>query len=320
MFREPAILILAVLTIGAQHVSAQEQSEPGVLLRNASSTVIYNYAAESGQGRSGTGGGAEANEVDMPAVSSRLTKYRATILIENVGSKQIFAVTWVHSEQDRSKSSWRRLRIQQVILPGQTVELHKAVLSESSIGDRAMIDKIEYVDGTTWQRRAGSRDHEAVSGPPRVLLFPNKQGPPDRTYFNFEFGVRGDLELGQFVDLYFGHYIPNGDSSWFQVESGENSYSQIKDLGELAWSEVTTVPILPASTEPFLRMTFRYNAGRLAQMTPANVLVKAIVGHLYVVHSKALKIDRYAMFRVEAINAQGVCTISWKLVPSPESR
>ena len=280
MFRAFAILILAFLAIATNQVLAQDQSNPGLVLRNVNSQAIYNYDAESGQGRSGPGGGAEANQVDMPAVPSNLTKYHASIVVENVGTRQIFAVTWLQSEQPRRKSAtWHRFRIQQVILPGQTAMLRRTVLTESPIGN----DK--------------------------------------RSLVNFELGVGADLTNGSPYDLRFGGYSLNGDSSWFEAATGENSHSQIKDLGEQAWSAISEVPVVPASVETITgKMTFNYKAGGPAQVSPENVLVKAIIGHIYVVHTKTDKIDRYAMFRVETIDPKGVCTISWKLAPSPESK
>lgn len=47
--------------------------------------------------------------------------------------------------------------------------------------------------------------------------------------------------------------------------------------------------------------------------------VKAIVGHMYVIHVVDDLRDFYALFRVEAIERGDNCTISWQLIPAPET-
>ena len=45
--------------------------------------------------------------------------------------------------------------------------------------------------------------------------------------------------------------------------------------------------------------------------------VKAVVGHMYVVHVVDEVSDYYALFRVDALE-NGACTVSWKLIPPPQ--
>lgn len=45
--------------------------------------------------------------------------------------------------------------------------------------------------------------------------------------------------------------------------------------------------------------------------------VKAVVGHIYVMHVVDDASDYYALFRVEALERGDNCTISWKVVPAP---
>ena len=47
--------------------------------------------------------------------------------------------------------------------------------------------------------------------------------------------------------------------------------------------------------------------------------VKAIVGHVYVIHVVDDKSDFYAVFRVDALN-EGACNLSWKLIPTPPNQ
>jgi hypothetical protein len=46
-------------------------------------------------------------------------------------------------------------------------------------------------------------------------------------------------------------------------------------------------------------------------------MIRAIPGHMYVVHVVDDKRDFYALFRVDALQRGDNCTISWKMIPSP---
>jgi hypothetical protein len=48
------------------------------------------------------------------------------------------------------------------------------------------------------------------------------------------------------------------------------------------------------------------------------IFVKAVVGHMYVVHVVDDAHDFYVLFRVESLVRGDNCTISWKRVPSPQ--
>lgn len=48
------------------------------------------------------------------------------------------------------------------------------------------------------------------------------------------------------------------------------------------------------------------------------VWVKAVVGHMYVIHVVEGDADYYALFRVESLVRGDRCTISWKMIPPPE--
>ena len=49
------------------------------------------------------------------------------------------------------------------------------------------------------------------------------------------------------------------------------------------------------------------------------LFVKAIVGHMYVIHVVDDQSDFYAVFRVDALQ-EGACDISWKLIPTPPNQ
>ena len=122
-----------------------------------------------------------------------------------------------------------------------------------------------------------------------------------RAAFSFKHGVNGDAALGVTLnnwDVLFGN-SPLPDA--FDVTMVTDDCSRIKDLGALNWSDAFEVPALPAYPEPTRERS-----------------VKAVVGHMYVVHTKDRDNDHYALFRVEALEPGESVTISWKLIAPPE--
>ena len=157
-----------------------------------------------------------------------------------------------------------------------------------------------------------------------TLLAQAKHNDYNAATVNFALGVRGDSKdppTNNYYDVRYGGRSENADMDWFDLPMGDNSWSQIKDLGEASWSDVYEVPVLLASTTPHNNgMTEIYQAGRVVQRSPEGVLVKAILGHMYLLHSKHDKVDFYALFRIEKMVPSDECTISWKVVRSPESK
>jgi hypothetical protein len=119
--------------------------------------------------------------------------------------------------------------------------------------------------------------------------------------FSFKFGVNGDAALGVTLnnwDLLFGNSsVPDA----FDVTMVTDDCSRIRDLGALNWSDPFQVPALPEHPQPTREPS-----------------AKAIVGHMYVVHTKDRDSDHYALFRVEALEPGTAVTISWKVIQSPE--
>lgn len=121
--------------------------------------------------------------------------------------------------------------------------------------------------------------------------------------FSFKYGVNGDAALKltrNNWDLLFGN-SPTLDA--FDVTMVTDDCSRIKDLGKLNWTDNFVVPVLPAYLQPTREPS-----------------VKAIVGHLYLVHTKDRDNDHYALFRVESLVPGDNVMISWKLVPAPEPK
>ena len=51
----------------------------------------------------------------------------------------------------------------------------------------------------------------------------------------------------------------------------------------------------------------------------SSLWVKAVPGHLYVIHVVDDAADYYALFRVEALESGDSCTITWRLISAPEA-
>ncbi|HEY0099807.1 MAG TPA: hypothetical protein VGB76_12745 [Pyrinomonadaceae bacterium] len=120
--------------------------------------------------------------------------------------------------------------------------------------------------------------------------------------FSFEHGVNGKEALRithNDWDLLFGNSFV---ADTFDVTMVTDDCSRIKDLGEFGWYDSFKVPVLPAHDKPTREPS-----------------VRAVVGHMYVVHTKDRETDLYALFRVEALEPGTSVTISWKRVPPPEN-
>jgi hypothetical protein len=93
--------------------------------------------------------------------------------------------------------------------------------------------------------------------------------------------------------LFVNSIIPDA----FDVTTVTDDRSRIADLGELDWSRELQLPRLEAYETPTREKS-----------------VKAVVGHMYLVHSKDTDSDHYALFRVEKLLPGDSVTITWKLL------
>ena len=98
-------------------------------------------------------------------------------------------------------------------------------------------------------------------------------------------------------ELIFGN-SPVPDS--FDVTTVTDDRSRILDLGDHNWDDNFEIPNLPAYEKP--------------QREPS---VKAIAGHVYLVHSRHTDTDLYTLFRVEKLVPGVRVDITWKLIPAP---
>src|SRR5215831_173229 len=147
--------------------------------------------------------------------------------------------------------------------------------------------------------------------------------------FNFAHGLRGDGNRAvtrNYYDIEYGSINIAGHCDWFSVSISTDARSRIKDLGEKGWADVHAVPVLPPrpASGGGIRMpskpTESYEQSSDGQVT------QVVAGHLYVLHIKRAEVvdrqvgdaDRYVLLRVEDLLPNDRCTISWKIVPSPE--
>jgi hypothetical protein len=137
-----------------------------------------------------------------------------------------------------------------------------------------------------------------------TLLAREKIGDVDNyteAAFSFKYGINGKTALPvtrNNWDVLFGNSsLPDA----FDVSMIVDDCSRIKDLGALKWSDNFDVPALPAYAQPTHEPS-----------------VKAIVGHMYVVHTKDRDNDHYSLFRVESLDPGKRVTISWKLIAAPQ--
>jgi hypothetical protein len=129
----------------------------------------------------------------------------------------------------------------------------------------------------------------------KVTLFSrlgHKEKGLGKSAFSFKHGLRSDSEewlpvTRNCADLMYGSISLNGDSDWFCVSMGGENPSKIKDMGALEWSDIKTVPVLPATAPTMTGIRFP-DAGEPFEVSSQQRVTKAVVGHLYVAHIKSL--------------------------------
>ena len=139
---------------------------------------------------------------------------------------------------------------------------------------------------------------QTLSGEPKTITLLARKKVDDvdnytQAAFSFKYGVNGDAALKvtrNNWDILFGN-SPLPDA--FDVTMVTDDCSRIRDLGVLNWSDTFDVPVLTPYPEPTREPS-----------------VKAIVGHMYVVHTKDRDNDHYALFRVESLEPGKIVTIS----------
>jgi hypothetical protein len=184
---------------------------------------------------------------------------------------------------------------------------------------------IAFLVSTSFGLQAHGQRAELQTLPQTITLFSrltHKYEGYGRSGFNFQHGLRSDVENWEtithnYAHLLYGSISINRDTDWFSISMGGEDPSRIKDLGELEWSAVYYTPFLPAN--PPLSSGIRFpGTNESFESSSGGRVTQVLAGHMYVVHIKNRESDLYAMFRVDALERSDHCTISWKVVPSPE--
>ena len=144
-------------------------------------------------------------------------------------------------------------------------------------------------------------------------------------------------------DVGYGFLWSGDERDWFKIPISDVNRGVIKDLGPHGWGDNFTVPWLkplakvkPGERRQLIDATAHGRVvdisdlyeepsgkskreGKLITRTRTTPdLIRAVLGHIYVVHVVDDSRDFYALLRVEALQRGLNCTISWKLVPSPQ--
>jgi len=156
-----------------------------------------------------------------------------------------------------------------------------------------------------------------------VTLFPPRDkntGKYDETRACFSFKSAGNkLPNSKDWDLGYG-FLQISYEDWFMVGMiSPRKRSVIKDLGEHNWSDVIKIPVLEPLPElkegEQRRITVDSSAGTHKDWAKQTQLfAKVIIGHMYLMRVKDDDTDIYAMFRVDELAQNKLCTISWKIV------
>jgi hypothetical protein len=138
--------------------------------------------------------------------------------------------------------------------------------------------------------------------------------------FSFKYGrtkaaTKTDWQLG------YG-FLSIGEQDFFTVKTFAGNRTVIKDLGGHKWEDSFALPVLEPL--PKLAKGEHYNFTIDASADThkkwaetASTSAQVISGHIYLVHIKDETADFYAMFRVEEFEPRKLCTISWRLAPTP---
>ena len=112
----------------------------------------------------------------------------------------------------------------------------------------------------------------------------------------------------------YGAFSPTPDDLWLHVEAAPlGGMSLLKDMGELKWEEIDRMPALVL--KPITPgISFSMNHG-MRSVGPQGLIARALAGHLYAAQIKDDRTDYRVIFRIDSIDSNGNCNISWKRIP-----
>jgi len=144
-----------------------------------------------------------------------------------------------------------------------------------------------------------------------------------KSCFNFKLGQLKEIVLKQTQkndwDLGYG-FMHINQEDWFTLHFA--SRSVIEDLGERDWNHPGAVPFLeplpPIPEDKPRKVTIDVSGGTFEKWTrDTHNMAKVNLGHMYALHIKNDIDDFYVMLRVDELEQQKRCTISWRIVPAP---
>jgi len=106
-----------------------------------------------------------------------------------------------------------------------------------------------------------------------------------------------------------------GDNRWLKLEvtPDRRGLGYLKDMGAMKWEEVDRMPDLPLKRiVQGVSISINYGVKRVG---PEEFVVKALAGHVYALEVQDERTDRRFIFRIDAIETNGDCHVSWKRIP-----
>ncbi|HSP63205.1 MAG TPA: hypothetical protein VLQ90_09510 [Pyrinomonadaceae bacterium] len=145
-----------------------------------------------------------------------------------------------------------------------------------------------------------------------------------RSAINFETGERGfrPSEAAHFDLNYGGVIIGEGDKrlpDWFRVT---DSRSMIVDLGAKNWPDIRETPPFPKAGRhpppPLANRPWVLDSSPGKEVSPYRQFIPVRPDHIYLMRILHGNKVIYAMFRVESLNPEESCVLSWKHVAPPK--
>lgn len=165
---EHLMLVVASLILTTQTGAGQQRS-PDLSVLSARIEVVADYAADARAGRTvARSTSLPVDQWESGAAFDRLDamndrgvgkKYRVSVVVRNDGPRAIRAVTCEYPlgyPHGRRPPERLRFTVRRGIGPGETLTLsHRFIASEHVVlrsGASAIIERIEYKDGSVWRR------------------------------------------------------------------------------------------------------------------------------------------------------------------------
>lgn len=162
-------LIAALLTLMTPQMLYGQQQSPSLSVLSTQVEVVSDYAADTRSTNSATRATAVPNDhseaagafdrLDGLADRNLGKKYRVSIIVSNVGTRAIRAVTLEYTpgySHGHKPPALLRFKVRREIKPGETQTLsHTFVMARHVVlrsVEQATVKSIEYKDGSVWRR------------------------------------------------------------------------------------------------------------------------------------------------------------------------